>query len=584
MRRAVLALGAALLFAVVSNPAIAQRDGGANPRQGGAGPRAGGAGGGFRGADGGAQGRGAQGRGRGRGALVQGTSSIRGAVTAADTNTPLRRAQVMALSNQNGPPRVTTSDANGRFELTSLPAGQWTITASKGGYVSQQFGQRRTFESVAPIDLGDGQRFTANFALSRGGVITGRISDEYGDPVTGARVEVLRSQMAQGRRRLVPAGTANQTDDTGAFRVYGLEPGDYYVGARLQLAFQPGDGPPANFAPTYYPGTGNLADALRIKVEASAEQSGINFAVVPVRVVSVSGTVTDASGSPTQATLALLSTSAVEGPLSVRSQSRSSQDGSFTINNVAPGDYTLDVNTAQGRGTSTAPEVAAIPLVVGNDDVSGLAIVTSKGGSIRGSVVTDGGTRPATMNLQVSAQSIGGGLRANGLVAQVGSAGTFDLTGLAGTYALRVDRVPDGWTVKSITLNGREMADVAFEVRGTDQIAARIVLTDRLNELTGTVRAGGQTSTSASVVVFPEDPAFWPFPSRRVRTARVDKDGLFRLRALPPGQRYLAVAVDYLQQGEFQDPEFLQRMKPRAVAITLGDGETKNIELPLIER
>lgn len=583
MRRAALALGAALLFAITSDPAIAQREVGANPRQGGAAPRGGAV---ARGGDGSAQaqGRGGQGRGRGRGAVVQGSSIIRGVVTAADTNTPLRRAQVVASSAQNGPPRAASSDANGRFELAGLPAGQWTVTASKGGFVSQQYGQRRSLESVAPIDLGDGQRFTANFALSRGGVITGRISDEYGDPVTGARVEVLRLQTAQGRRRLVPAGTANQTDDTGAFRVYGLDPGEYYVGARFQVAFQPGDRPPANFAPVYYPGTGNLADALRIKVEASAEQSGINFAVIPVRVVTISGTVTDTAGSPAQAVIALQSTSAIDGPLNVRAQSRSSPDGSFSINDVAPGEYTLEVNTVQGRGGATAPEVASIPLVVGSDDVTGLAIVTSKGGAIRGSVATDGGTRPTTTNLQVSAQPIGGGLRGTGLVAQVGSSGTFELAGLAGSYALRVDRVPDGWAVKSITLNGREMADVAFDVRGTDQIAARIVLTDRINELTGTVRAGGQASANASVVVFPEDPAFWPFPSRRVRTTRVDKDGVFRLRALPPGQRYLAIAVDYLEQGEFQDPEFLQRMKPRGVAITLGDGETKNIELPLIER
>jgi hypothetical protein len=331
--------------------------------------------------------------------------------------------------------------------------------------------------------------------------------------------------MAQGRRRLVPAGTANQTDDTGTFRVYGLDPGEYYVGARLQGAFQPGDGPPANFAPVYYPGTGNLGDALRIKVEASAEQSGINFAVVPTRVVSVSGSVTDAVGSPTQATLALLATSAVEGPLSIRSQSRSSPDGSFTINNVAPGEYTLEVNTAQGRGGATAPEVASIPLVVGNDDVSGLAIVTSKGGSIRGSVVTDGGTRPATMNLQVSAQSIGGGLRGNGLVAQVGSAGTFDLTGLAARTRLRVDRVPDGWSVKSITLNGREMADVAFDVRGTDQIAARIVLTDRINDSPAPCERAGRRRRTRASWCFRRIPRSGRFPhdacARRVSTRTV---------------------------------------------------------------
>ena len=243
----------------------------------------------------------------------------------------------------------------------------------------------------------------------------------------------------------------------------------------------------------------------------------------------------------------------------------------------------LDVTTARAAANA-APDVASMPLIVGNEDLSGVAIVTSKGGSIRGTVVSDNGTRPTTTALQVSVESLSGGLRGAGRAAQVSNTGTFDMTGLVGSYVLRVGRVPDGWTVKSITVNGRDVSDIPFDVRASDQIDARVVLTDRINELTGTVRSGAQVATSASVVVFPEDPVQWPFPSRRVRSARVDKTGLFRIRALPAGQRYLAVAVDYLEQGEFQDPEFLQRMKARATSVTLGDGETKNIELPLMER
>ena len=76
----------------------------------------------------------------------------------------------------------------------------------------------------------------------------------------------------------------------------------------------------------------------------------------------------------------------------------------------------------------------------------------------------------------------------------------------------------------------------------------------------------------------------WVFPSRRVRMARVDQSGVFRLNALPPGERYLALAVDYLEQGEFQDPVFLERMKGRATAFTLNEGENKNLDLTLVER
>ena len=174
--------------------------------------------------------------GRGRGQQVQGTASIRGLVTSADTNSPVRRAQVRATSPDTRSARLSTTDADGRFELKDLPAGRWTISATKGGFVTQQFGQRHPFESVEPIDLADGQRFTANFTLSRGSAITGRVSDEFGDPITGARVQVLRSQVQQGRRRLTPTANGAQTDDTGSFRVFGLAPGEYYVAASLQAA------------------------------------------------------------------------------------------------------------------------------------------------------------------------------------------------------------------------------------------------------------------------------------------------------------------------------------------------------------
>jgi hypothetical protein len=66
--------------------------------------------------------------------------------------------------------------------------------------------------------------------------------------------------------------------------------------------------------------------------------------------------------------------------------------------------------------------------------------------------------------------------------------------------------------------------------------------------------------------------------------ARVDQNGVFRLRGVPAASRYLAVAVDYLEQGEFQNPEFLEKMRPNAIAFALTDGENKNIDLMLVER
>ena len=69
--------------------------------------------------------------------------------------------------------------------------------------------------------------------LPRGSVITGRIVDEFGEPLTGAQVRVLRYGYAAGARRLLPAGQSDRTDDQGTFRVFGLPPGEYVVSATL---------------------------------------------------------------------------------------------------------------------------------------------------------------------------------------------------------------------------------------------------------------------------------------------------------------------------------------------------------------
>ena len=580
MKRASFVLLTAVLVCAGDTLIQAQRDAGGGQ---GAGPRGGG-GGGFRSGGGGPLGRGGfDFPGRGRGQEVQGTASIGGLVTSADTNSPVRRAQVRATSADTRSARLSTTDADGRFELRDLPAGRWTISATKGGFVTQQFGQRHPFESVEPIDLADGQRFTANFTLSRGSAITGRVSDEFGDSITGARVQVLRSQVQQGRRRLVPTANGAQTDDTGAFRVFGLAPGEYYVAASLQAAPADSSTNPVSYAPTYFPGTGNIADAQRITLTLGTEQSGINFVLQPVRAVRVSGTVVDSNGAPTQALLNLTPAGfGDDAGLQLGNPARVLPDGSFTILNVVPGEYVLTVN-GRPNGNAT-PEVASMPVTVGNDDLAGVSIATSKGGTIRGTIVADNNAKVATTNIQVSVQALRPAPGNFQPRTQVSSAGTFELNGLIGAQVLRVDRLPDGWTVKSIRANGRDITDTALEFRGAEAATVQVVLTNRISEVSGAVKANGQPVTSASVVLFPEDAAQWVFPSRRVRMVRVDQTGVFRAQSLPPGERYLAVAVDYLEQGEFQDPLFLERMRGRATAFSLTDGENKNVDLTLVER
>ena len=212
-----------------------------------------------------------------------GTSVIRGRVVAADSGAPIRRAQVRAFSSDMRGSRLASTDGQGRFEFRDLPAGRWELTASKAGFVSLRLGQRRPFEAGTPVELRDAQVVDrADIALPRGAAITGRVFDEFGDPVAGARLQVLRYQLVQGTRRLTPTGVDDQSDDTGAFRLFGLTPGDYYVSATVRAL--PVDDPTvdaAGYAPTYFPGTGNVAEAQRVTLGLGQELTNLSVRAAP---------------------------------------------------------------------------------------------------------------------------------------------------------------------------------------------------------------------------------------------------------------------------------------------------------------
>src|SRR5437773_4824117 len=159
----------------------------------------------------------------------------------ADNGRPVKRARAFITAAELSGGRGALTDENGIFDFTELPAGRYTLTVSKSGFISLSYGQRRPLQAGTPLQLGDGQQLKGvDFQLPRGSAIAGRVLDEDGDAMPGVAVRVMRYQYQQGERRLTPAGSA-QTDDRGQFRVWGLLPGDYYVSA-VARNFNPGGG------------------------------------------------------------------------------------------------------------------------------------------------------------------------------------------------------------------------------------------------------------------------------------------------------------------------------------------------------
>jgi len=533
------------------------------------------------------------------------TASISGKVTTADSGAPIRGAEVR-LSVDGRFSRLSTTNGDGRFELRDLPAGEYRLTVSRTGFISTQFGQRRPFEPAATITLAEGASTEANVALTRGGVVYGRVLDTYNEPLAGTRVQVLRSRVVQGRRRLQAVGVADQTDDTGAFRLYGLPPGEYYVAAAAGLGDQAKRDPP-----TYFPGTANFAEAQSITLAAGAEASA-DFQLAPIRNARVSGIVVNSSGNPVTAMVNLTSETVSIGPAmegtvaALAVHADAGPDGRFTLENVPPGPYSLTamlqmvnfgsdgvLNIGSGGVANSGPptvadmvkrvpETGVMTLSVTGEDVSGLTIVTRRPAILNGAFVADSGvSRPLPRNLRVTQRAIS---TAGGISMTMGNGGGsgFQLVGMTGPFVLSAVGVPDGWTVKRMLLNGRDVIDEPIDLNGQNG-TLEIVMSDRPSSVIGTVQSRGGPLDRA-VVIFPDDASKWTFPSRYVKTTRADADGRFLVRDLPAGERYLAAAIDYLEDGDQDDPDFLDRLRSRATSFALGDNEQHPLQLDAISR
>ena len=217
-------------------------------------------------------------------------------------------------------------------------------------------------------------------------------------------------------------------------------------------------------------------------------------------------------------------------------------------------------------------------------DIDGLLVVTGSGGTVRGQVASDDGTPVSGLDrlsvrarpLTWAARSSTLGFSGNG---RVNADGTFELKGVTGLVVLSIGTLTGDWTVKSVELNGRNLADDPIDVRHGETLnGVRVVLTNRPTDIRGVLLDEKNQPADGTVVVFPEETSRWREDSRTVRAARPDQRGEFSIEGLPAG-KYLIAALDYVQDGQWYDPDFLAALRARAQPLSLGEAESKRNDL-----
>src|SRR6267378_1203849 len=209
---------------------------------------------------------------------------------------------VAAVSNSffdNKTVRKTTTDDDGNYKLSGLPAGRFTIMPLAKSYIVTHGSAYKDAGQI--VNVAEAETITKiDFPLVRGGVITGRITDAEGHPLIGEPVSVVpKDSTADPGPQMAMLGTRNQTDDRGVYRLYGLGPGSYKVsvgqasssGGAASIIGMGG----SQYMKTFYPGVQEEAKATILEIKEGAEAKDVDISVGKAGAgFSVTGRVIDA--------------------------------------------------------------------------------------------------------------------------------------------------------------------------------------------------------------------------------------------------------------------------------------------------
>jgi len=480
------------------------------------------------------------------------TASIAGRVTIGDKPAP---GVIVAASTLNFPQTVlaqTVSDAEGKYRINGLMPGQANVSAVApafvmpvtANYLSGQTLNLSADEAIEGID----------FKLTRGGVITGRVTDSEGRPVIEERVMLtLLDEKGQPSRTQGRSANPfnNSTDDRGIYRIYGLSAGRYKVsagdnggGATLRSGY---------YQRTYHPDVTDVAKAVIVELGEGAEAKNIDIALgVRARTYSVSGRIIDAdSGQPMAGVsyafgaLQQNQNQTIMAGFSSPSTPTNSK-GEFRLEGVAPGKYAVMTLRSNYAPNPDQPKVYSdpVPFEVTDSDVNDLEIKAQRGLIVSGVIITEGITNKAVL-AGISRLIVTGfflpnptGIQTygNNTTSPIAADGTFQLEGLRpgkmtlsiGAFSASESR---GYTISRVVAD-RELSNRQLELApGQNVSGVRIYLQYGTGVVRGEVKtAGGTLPPDVAITVYVEKEN-----QPRVASSSVDARGRFILSGIPAG-------------------------------------------------
>src|SRR5262249_23373173 len=294
---------------------------------------------------------------------------------------PMADARVFAyqIGERLGSGHSATVDDDGNFKMVGLMPTAYVFYARAPGYV---FADLPIEDSVHRI----GENVTIR--MVKGGVITGRVTDETGEPLVGVTVRPHRLRDPEGSPAISSVESLDLgvgiTDDRGTYRVFGLRPGVYIVSTSGDAYY----GQVRNDAPTYYP-SATRDTATEINLRAGEEVSGVDIRHRGDRGRAVSGVVTGEVESSPQNPVGITLKGVERG--SFEATTGTDNTRGFVLYGAPDGEYEL-IASRENDGETTGS--ARRPISVRGADVSGVELKLAPTGSIAGRVAIESPEAP----------------------------------------------------------------------------------------------------------------------------------------------------------------------------------------------